>query len=762
LLFFFLFILTATGAAEAAGFSSCTECHSSYCEAWQNTTHGSTLQPYTPEGAAALLTPQNGPITIGTLHYSFKSNDQNGWIEEKTDSSTSNYQITWLVGGKNIIAFLSTMGRGRLQLLPLAYNIRKKVWINNSAMLPHGKTSDSGDWKSSSGTFSTDCFSCHADTAVSFFTPQSDSYAALSKSPGISCSSCHGSADAHEQTARKAQAGGIFDDHQIFSFKTASPEQINDTCASCHSANIPLTAAYIPGKPFFDHFDLKGLENMAFLPDGRSLGDSHIFTQWRMSACAKSGKLQCLHCHTGGGAYRFNDPGQENNACLPCHKNRVGNAAAHTHHKSKSPGNICISCHMPMVELSGFEQTDHSLRPPLPSATRDFKSPNACTLCHDTKDITWADIKVSAWHADAYQTPYLKAGVLIKAARIADWTRLPAMLEYIENPKRDEITVVSLIRLLRVCNDARKWPVFINSLKNDPSPLVRSAAAGSLKGSPMGDTASALFAALNDKYALVRIRAVSMLAMLSSQELLPEYRPRFEKALNEFTTMLSDRPDDPGSYYNLGNLFLERRDFQKALAMYEQCLRLEPNNLQALLNCTMALYYSGQLPAAEQKLRSALKLQPNNPQAHVTLGMLLLEQKRPVEAEAAFRTAIKHDPSNAAAYFNLAVMKAAEKPKNSLEWCRKASELEPDNPKYAYTYAFYLNRAGKTPDAIALLKKMVDKQVPHPETYALLAQIHIKQNKKNEARAVYKKALANKAIPQETRMGFMEELQKLE
>jgi tetratricopeptide (TPR) repeat protein len=226
--------------------------------------------------------------------------------------------------------------------------------------------------------------------------------------------------------------------------------------------------------------------------------------------------------------------------------------------------------------------------------------------------------------------------------------------------------------------------------------------------------------------------------------------------------MLSARPDDALSYFNLGNLYLERHDAKRALAMYEHSLRLQPVNTQALINSALANYYLGQQPEAENNLRQALRAEPANAQAHITLGILLIEQKRPVEAEAAFRAALKNDPNNAAAYFNLAVMFADGKPKNSLEWCRKAHEIEPDDPKYGYTYAYYLNLQGKTDLAVAVLNKMIDKKVSHPETYALLADIFIRRKKTNEARLVYRKALENKNLPEQTRVGFMESMQKLE
>ena len=750
------------GSADASDIATCTECHASYCEAWQNTAHGMTMMPYAVERTSALVTPQPGEIVIGSLAYSYKTDGQVGWIEEKSQNSQANYRISWLLGGRSMLSFITTLPQGKLKILPLAYDRKKKSWFDNSPMLPHGTGRERGGSRPASGYFGTDCFFCHVDSTFAFYTPQTDTYAMPASARGISCNSCHGNTDAHVHAARAAQAGGSADDLKIFSFKAASPRQVNDTCGSCHSAHVPLAATYDPGKPYFDYFDLQALESPLFFPDGRTVGDGHVLTQWLMSPCAQSGKLHCLQCHTGGGASRYQEQSMANAYCLPCHQAKVDNVSAHSHHKKNSPGSLCVSCHMPAMEIKKISRTDHSFRPPLPSATRAFKSPDACMSCHATQGAAWGESRVKAWYPPAYQQKYLDAAQLVKAARNGDWSKLPAMLSYIENPKHDEITAVSLIRLLRHCASGEKWPVFINSVKNDPSPLVRAAAAVSLKGSPMGDTASALFAALGDGSAVVRIRAVSMLAMLSSQSLLPEFRPGFEKAFGEFTKMLAARADDPESYFNLGNLFLERQDFQKALAMYDFSLKLEPENPAVMLNSAMAAYSGGQIQDAERRIRTAIGLQPSNSQAHVTLGMLLIDQQRPVEAESAFRTAMREDPANAAAFYNLAVLKASGDAVNSLEWSRRAHELEPDNPKYGYTYAFYLNRGGKQDAAVSVLKPMIQKQVPHPESYALLAQIYLKQHKKNEARSVYRKALENKSLPQDIRSGFAEELQKLE
>ena len=260
------------------------------------------------------------------------------------------------------------------------------------------------------------------------------------------------------------------------------------------------------GEDFFDHYGLATLEDPDFFPDGRDLGENFTYTLWRMSPCVKSGRLDCLHCHTSSGRYRFADPNAANHACLPCHQGQVDRAAEHTHHEPNSASPTCVSCHMPTTEFARMRRSDHSMRPPLPAATMAFGSPNACNLCHRHKDAAWADKQVRSWHKRDYQAPVLHVAGLVSEARKGDWSRLPAMLEYVQDKARDEVFANSLVRLLSGCQDPKRWPVLLDRLKNDPSPLIRSSAAEGLSSRLTPEVISALAAATRDTVRVVRVR----------------------------------------------------------------------------------------------------------------------------------------------------------------------------------------------------------------------------------------------------------------
>jgi Flp pilus assembly protein TadD len=136
--------------------------------------------------------------------------------------------------------------------------------------------------------------------------------------------------------------------------------------------------------------------------------------------------------------------------------------------------------------------------------------------------------------------------------------------------------------------------------------------------------------------------------------------------------------------------------------------------------------------------------------------MLLGETGREREAEAEFRAAAKADPQNPQAAYNLCVLLSGDRPDKALSWCRKAAVLRPEDPRYAYTYAYYLDRTGDTAGAIPFLRGVVDRNRPYGSAYALLGAIYERQGKADEARKVYRKAADNAGISGPDRGWFRE------
>ncbi len=389
-----------------AGSKSCIACHGKFYQLWATSRHGLAMQPYTPEFARANLTPQAKDLVIGKYRYRADIDPKAGWVMETgPQGRKKKYPILQALGGKNVYYFLTPLERGRLQTLPVAYDVHTKQWFDTAASgvrhFGSGRPEEPVHWQEWPYTFNTACFNCHVSQLSTNYDLKTDTYRTTWAEAGINCETCHGPSREHDQVMEAAPKGQVPPDLKIISVTKFTPEQNNAACGSCHAKVSPLTTTFPPGDRFFDHFDLATLENPDFYPDGRDLGENYTYTGWLMSPCAKSGKFDCIKCHTASGRYRFKDEARANEACLPCHAERVAKAQEHIHHPPGKPGvpTKCVTCHMPMTAFARMNRTDHSMLPPAPAATMQFGSPNACNSCHRDKDAAWADKQVRQWRA---------------------------------------------------------------------------------------------------------------------------------------------------------------------------------------------------------------------------------------------------------------------------------------------------------------------------------------------------------------------------
>lgn len=745
-----------------AGSSSCRQCHENFYTLWSSSFHGLAMQPYSDAFAQQSLQPQKTRIAIGNSSYQAFVGKGQGWVTETNAGGEKKLPILHVLGGKNVYYFLTALDKGRLQTLPVAFDVHKKEWFDTAASgVRHfvDRPDAPIHWTERAYTFNTACYGCHVSQLKVNYDFAADTYNTVWAEPGINCETCHGPAQEHNRLFLETEKGKTPPDPKIISTKKFTVEQTNSLCAPCHAKMLPITAGFTPGQRYFDHYDLVTLDNPDFYPDGRDLGENYTYTSWRMSPCVKSGQLDCMHCHTSSGRFRQKD--NPNQACAPCHQDKVDNPHPHTHHDGKY--NVtCIACHMPMTEFARMRRSDHSMRPPTPAATIAYQSPNACNLCHTNKDAAWADKAVRKWHKDDYQKPTLETARLMAMAKRNDFSALPDILSYIARSDRDEITAASFIRLLANCSSDTKWPTLIRALQNDPSPLVRAAAADALDGHLTEESTPVLLKALADDFRLVRIRAASSLAYLNPAQITkPQDRQAFQTATAELSTAFTARPDDAASYFNYGNWYNKQQNPAQAVKHYETAIRLWPDFILAYVNASMAYNQLGQNDAAEKCLRETLNRDPNNLPANLNLALLLGEMNNLDEAQTLYRKVFQLDPHSAVAAYNLGILLAEKNPADSLAWCKTAWQLRPGDPKYGYTYAYYLLENGRMQEAIDTLTIMIDGKTSYASAYALLAETYLNQNRIDKAIDVFCQAADNPNLSAQDKMNFKMRLEQL-
>ena len=114
-----------------AGSRSCRQCHEKFYQLWSTSNHGLAMQPYSREFARDWLSPQLKDTAIGELKY--RANLDEGVVQETGPEEKKSYPIEQVLGGKNVYYFLTSLEKGRLQTLPVAYDVNKKEWFDTAA-----------------------------------------------------------------------------------------------------------------------------------------------------------------------------------------------------------------------------------------------------------------------------------------------------------------------------------------------------------------------------------------------------------------------------------------------------------------------------------------------------------------------------------------------------------------------------------------------------------------------------------------------------
>jgi len=296
------------------------------------------------------------------------------------------------------------------------------------------------------------------------------------------------------------------------------------------------------------------------------------------------------------------------------------------------------------------------------------------------------------------------------------------MLAYIQSKDRDEVFATSLIRLISPVQDQRVLPVLLTAAK-DPSPLVRAAAVQALGLIPTTESLQTLIEATGDEYRLVRIRAAAGIAAFPRMSAPPLYQAQLKKANDEYLAAITARPDQWTSHYNMGNYHLNRGELKQAVESYKAALMREPRAVMAMVNSSIAYSRAGQNDKAEQELEKALKTSPANAAALFNMGLLKAEQKDLRNAETYLKKALDADQQMAHAAYNLCIITATDRINEAVTWCRKAAELRPQEPKFAYTLAFYLNQKGDRDEAVNMLKAIIEKYPGYKDAEMLVGEI---------------------------------------
>jgi tetratricopeptide (TPR) repeat protein len=132
-------------------------------------------------------------------------------------------------------------------------------------------------------------------------------------------------------------------------------------------------------------------------------------------------------------------------------------------------------------------------------------------------------------------------------------------------------------------------------------------------------------------------------------------------------------------------------DMERARADYEQALRDEPGNRDALLGLAAVETRALRFATAESLYRRLLIADPRDPFAHAGLLSLRAQQIDPVAAESRVKGLLAADPEESVLHFSLGNQYAQQgRWPEARQAYGKAAAIDPDNADYAFNLAVSL------------------------------------------------------------------------
>jgi tetratricopeptide (TPR) repeat protein len=154
--------------------------------------------------------------------------------------------------------------------------------------------------------------------------------------------------------------------------------------------------------------------------------------------------------------------------------------------------------------------------------------------------------------------------------------------------------------------------------------------------------------------------------------------------------------------YQAGRLDAARND-------YQQALREEPGNRDAMLGLAAVEMRMQRFEAADALYQRLLQAEPRDP--HANAGMLALrsQQLDPVAAESRLKTLLAADPAAAVLHFTLGNQYVQQSRwAEAREAYVRAVAADPDNPDYAYNLAVSLDHLRQTGPALVQYRRALD------------------------------------------------------
>jgi cytochrome c-type biogenesis protein CcmH/NrfG len=250
---------------------------------------------------------------------------------------------------------------------------------------------------------------------------------------------------------------------------------------------------------------------------------------------------------------------------------------------------------------------------------------------------------------------------------------------------------------------------------SNESPLVREAAIHSIVGLvPSGQRTLLLGPLLDDPEQSVRFAAANALLGLSPDTLGLYFGP-LQQVLDEYVKRLKGQPESPEGWIQLARLYIHSALLADAQNALEQAMRLQPDNLQAVVAQIELLDKQGKVDESRQLLAKQLQAHPDSAYLQHALGMWLLHHGERGFALLSLSKAVELEPNNQDYRYDLATTLHAQQELEAAQ--RQLEEIvqrNPANRKARVLLVNYWKESGQLQNVQVLLAQLEQQNPDDP------------------------------------------------
>jgi len=722
--------------AAFVGGQKCAECHQSEFDKWRGSHHDLAMDEANEKSVLGDF--DNARFEFFDVTSRFYRRDGRFFVHTRgPGGKMGDFEIKYTFGAYPLQQYLVAFPGGRLQCLPIAWDVKENQWFH---LYPDAPI-DPGDWlywTNAGQNWNGMCAECHSTNLKKNYDLNTDSYQTTWSEIDVSCEACHGPGSRHAAWAELPAMARPQTKNYRLVVKTSginSRAQV-ELCAPCHSRRAILGDYTHAEADLMDSLLPSLLNAGLYYVDGQILEEVYVYGSFTQSKMYGR-EVRCSDCHD---VHSIKTVKSGNALCLQCHRAGVYDTQEHHFHKKTGEkgdpikaadgrvlfevgtGAQCVQCHMPGRYYMGNDyRPDHSFRIPRPDLSLKLGPPNACNRCHIDKSAQWSDEYITRWYGPGRRAHY---ATIIDAGR----KHLPAaykdLIRLAGDPLYPVIVRATALALLRSYPPSQNGAAYKLALMDDEA-LIRRTAVDHLNLPELKTQTALLGSALYDPVKAVRTEAARRMVETSEPQLDAAQQKKYQSALTEYTISMEYSADFAFGRYNLGNLYANLRQPEKAIANYRAAIRIDNQFYPAKVNLAMLYNQRGHKDEAEVLLREVVAAQSELHEVQYSLGLLLAEQAKYEEAARSLAAAAAGLPQRARVHYNLGLLLQQLKQDTAAESALlTALEIEPGNLDYLYALADHYLKRQKFIKARQIAAQMVAKHPDNPVGQDILNYIN--------------------------------------